>query len=411
MLKFLTIAMFLFGATTAHCAIAEFFWTGFKVAAPSIPQDEREELEQLFYNEFDQEFRRPQTGAIDSLLSQLELDEYKYYATSAERDQVNENLFDAFGVFFSVNEVIRYRPVTRIKKSDTTYPVAIFGSLNLYEADTRTLVYAQPVFFFDESRTPVGNTELIRAVVGDYIQARKDPNNKFTKRIIENIQKFLGPKGQSYTAIRRTQESIHPIPNVARFTYGLTPFCEKCLDVTDKTNRTPINQELFKSFVRLYYGNKMSADIRMGFPSELADIVADGTGNIASASKEGDVQREYADACDGIVGKAIGVPQYTETGQSIICVRLPEPDGKISIGIRAMVEQSTQNGMPIINTSMRGFFKTEIGDQTIRSDISISNPTIYTGKGEVSDFVYSDALTKMVNNFLDTNQVVGNVKK
>jgi hypothetical protein len=108
--------MFLFGATTAHCAIAEFFWTGFKVAAPSIPQDEREELEQLFYNEFDQEFRRPQTGAIDSLLSQLELDEYKYYATSAERDQVNENLFDAFGVFFSVNEVIRYRPVTRIKK-------------------------------------------------------------------------------------------------------------------------------------------------------------------------------------------------------------------------------------------------------------------------------------------------------
>ncbi len=320
-----------FAVNGVQAAVAEFFWAGFYVADASV---DKASTEKLLYENFDTAFRSERSGAIKALLSQLKWDEFAYYESPANRSHVHENMLDLYGVFLSIDKVLRFEPdvidVAGTKR--TFYHTYVFATLNVFAADTRNLIYSHPFFLTETVEKPPSVAAVIKSTLGQLPKRFQDPGNGFTQQLLAGLQSYYGPPGISKEAVRRAKNPIFPVDTAAENTFGINTVCEDCVGVADKSSRTVIDQKAMGDFARFFLSAKLARFKQVAFLPEQKNIVQERVGDAASTAKEGDIDRSFDEVC---------VPTYDKTGRSTICVRVLPPRNPIWLGIRAMVKPRT----------------------------------------------------------------------
>ena len=319
----------------AEAAVAEFFWSGFNLSDPGI---DKARIEKVLYENSDLQFRSRNKGAIRPLLERLQWDEFAYYETASETGYVKENMRDVYGVFLSIDRVMQFRPSTAeiAGQRKEKYYTYVFVTLNVFAADSRNLVFSHPVFLTDvqEQRPDLG--AVLTTTLDKFAGELRDPANPYTRQISGRLQKYFGPPGVSYEAIRRTENPIHPIDSYFRDTFGVMELCgADCVQVMDQSGMVQADQVMLGDFARFFLNAKLAEYRQVAFQAEQSKSVETTTGDVAATAKEGDIKRDWSDLC---------LPEYDETGKSRICVKVLPPRNPIWIGVRSLVKPSEGPG-------------------------------------------------------------------
>ncbi|MBT3305352.1 MAG: hypothetical protein HN377_02615 [Alphaproteobacteria bacterium] len=318
----------------ADAAVAEFFWAGFNISDPGV---NKSEVEGVLYKDADLMFRSRNKGSIAPLLGGLKWDEFSYFETASETGYVKENMRDVYGVFVSVDRVMRFSPsvVDIGGKTVKKYYTYIFVTLNVFAADSRNLVFSHPLFLTDVFEQPPDVPEVLRVTLGKFAMQLKNPANPYTQKIAQSLQAYFGPPGVSLEAIRRTKSPIHAIDDYFANTFGVMALCEECVGVADKSGMTKPNTAMMGDFARFFLNARLAQYRQVAFQPEQSRSVEERTGDAAATAKEGDIKRDWSEFC---------LPEYDETGKSRICVKVLPPRNPIWIGVRSLVKPSKGSG-------------------------------------------------------------------
>lgn len=317
-------------AGASRAAVAEFFWAGFNIADAKV---DAAKIGPILRKSVDGQFRSSRTGAVAALLERLEWDEFAYYETAAETGYVKENMRDVYGVFLSIDRVMRFRPsvVMVAGRSVRKYYTYIFATLNVFAADSRNLVYSHPVFLVDVSETPNNVSETLKVTLGKFAGQLKDPRNPYTAKIMKDLQTYFGPPGISLEAIRRTPNAIQPIDDYFENTFGVMKLCGECIGVLDKSGMTEPDPAVMGDFARFFLNARLAEYRQVTFLPEQSKTVEERTGDVAATAKQGDIRRDFSEVC---------LPEYDETGKSQVCVKVLPPRNPVWIGVRSLVKAS-----------------------------------------------------------------------
>ncbi len=381
---------------SSDAAVGEFFWAGFNLSDPGI---DKGRIEKALYENADLAFRSRNKGAIRPLLERLQWDEFTYYETASETGYVKENMRDVYGVFLSVDRVMRFRPSVidvagQRKEKFYTY---IFVTLNVFAADSRNLVFSHPVFLTDVREQRPDLTEILSTTLAKFAQELNDSANPYTRQISERLQLYFGPPGVSYEAIRRTENPIHPIDDYFRNTYGVMELCgDDCVQILDKSGMAQADGAMMGDFARFFLNAKLAKYHQVAFQAEQSRSVETTTGDVAATAKEGDVKRDWSDVC---------LPEYDETGKSRICVKVLPPRNPVWIGVRSLVKPSEGPGS-LVKLAFAAVVDIEAElmgrkepSQAQLAEMAYEIPAV---KGEsVSDVYFINVLMKALNKFDD----------
>ncbi|MBL6929457.1 MAG: hypothetical protein ISR44_09830 [Rhodospirillales bacterium] len=318
----------------ADAAVAEFFWAGFNISDPGV---DKGKVEGVLYKDADPHFRSRNKGSIAPLLGGLKWDEFSYFETASETGYIKENMRDVYGVFLSIDRVMRFSPSVvevagkRVKK----YYTYIFVTLNVFAADTRNLVFSHPLFLTEVFERPPDVADLLRITLGKFAMQLKDPANPYTQKIAQSLQGYFGPPGVSLEAIRRTQNPIHAIDGYFANTFGVMDLCDECVAVADKSGMTKPDTATMGAFARFFLNARLAQYRQVAFQPEQSRTVEERTGDAAATAKEGDIKRDWSEFC---------LPEYDETGKSRICVKVLPPRNPIWIAVRSLVKPSKGSG-------------------------------------------------------------------
>lgn len=386
--------LFAFSGRPAEAAVAEFFWAGFQV---SDPRQNAAKLSDFLYRTLDTRYRSSAKGVARKLLQGLEWDDFAYFESAAGTGYLKENMRDVFGVFLNIDRVMRFRPslVDVAGKKQAKHYTYIFATLNVFAADTRNLVFSHPVFLTDVFDREVALEEILGTTLGKFADQLEDATNPYTLKIRERLQRYFGRPGQALEAIRRTPKPIHPIDSYFADTFGVMAPCKECVGVADKSGMVKADPVAMGDFTRFFLNTRLAETHQVAFLPEQAKLVQERTGDVAATAKEGDIKRDYSEVC---------LPEYDETGQSRICVRVLPPRNPVWIGVRVLVKPEPGEAELIklrfltvvdLETERSG------RSQPVSSQLSVDYSVAAMARGQVSDVYYINALIKAVNTFDD----------
>ena len=318
----------------ANAAVAEFFWAGFNISDPGV---NRGSVEGVLYKETDPLFRSRRQGSIAPLLGALKWDEFSYFETASETGYIKENMRDVYGVFLSIDRVMRFSPsiVDIGGKTAKRYYTYIFVTLNVFAADSRNLVFSHPLFLTDVFEQPPDVPDVLRVTLSKFAMQLKNPVNPYTQRISKSLQDYFGSPGVSLEAIRRTKNPIHAIDGYFLDTFGVMAPCGDCVGVVDKSGMTKPDTAMMGDFARYFLNARLAEYRQVTFLPEQSRSVEERTGDAAATAKEGDIKRDWSEVC---------LPEYDETGKSRICVKVLPPRNPVWIGVRSLVKAAKGAG-------------------------------------------------------------------
>ncbi len=381
----------------AGAAVAEFFWAGFQV---SDRHADGAKYQDFLYRKVDRFFRSSRKGAVKPLLGALKWDEFAYFETAAQTGYVKENMRDVYGVFISVDRIMRFKPsvVEVAGKKVKKYYTYIFATFNVFAADSRNLVYSHPFFLTDVFDRRVPAETILDVTLRKFATQLKEGKNPFIRKMARGLQSYFGPPGVSYEAMRRTKNPIHAVDGYFADTFGVMELCDECVGVLDKSGMAPPDAVKMGEFARFFLNARLAEFRQVAFLPEQSQLVETRTGDAASTAKEGDVKRDFSTLC---------LAEYDETGKSRICVKVAPPRNPVWIGIRSMVKPEKGAGT-LVGLRYLTIVDMEVelaGRQDpVVSDVSINYKVAATRGQEVSDVYYINALVKAINN-LNGNQL------
>ncbi len=394
-LAVLVVAMLAPGA--AGAAVAEFFWAGFQVSDPHV---DGAKYQKFLYKTLDPLFRGKRKGAVAPLLGSLAWDEFAYYETAADTGYVKENMRDVYGVFISIDRVMRFKPklVGIANKKVEKYYTYIFATLNVFAADSRNLIYSHPFFLTGVFDRPMAVTGILEVALGKFAAQLKEGKNPFIRKIARGLQNYFGPPGVSNEAIRRTKNPLHAVDGYFEDTFGVMEMCDDCVGVLDKSGMAPPDAPMMGDFARFFLNSRLAQFRQVAFLPEQSRIVEQRTGDAASAAKEGDVERDFSVLC---------LAEYDETGKSRICVKVAPPRNPVWIGVRTLVKPRKGAGtlvelryMTIVDIEAEVAGRSEPVISQVSADYAV--PAV-SGQ-RVSDVYYINALVEAINK-LDGKQL------
>jgi hypothetical protein len=382
---------------TASAAVAEFFWAGFQVSDPRV---DGAKYQGFLSKKLDPLFRSRRKGAVAPLLGSLAWDEFAYFETAADTGYVKENMRDVYGVFISIDRIMRFKPsVVEIagRKVEKHYTY-IFATLNVFAADSRNLIYSHPFFLTDVFDKPMAVERILEVTLGKFAAQLKEGTNPFIQKIARGLQNYFGPPGVSLEAIRRTKKPIHPIDGYFTDTFGVMEMCDECVAVLDKSGMAPPDTVKMGDFARFFLNSRLAEFRQVAFLPEQSQIVEQRTGDAASAAKEGDVKRDFSVMC---------LAEYDETGKSRICVKVAPPKNPVWIGVRGLVKPEKGAGTLVkLRYATIVDIEAELAGKPdpIISDVSVNYKVPAVSGQRVSDVYYINALVKAINK-LDGKQL------
>ena len=387
----LVVAAMLAPWTIANAAVAEFFWSGFNIADPAV---DRPGLEKLLYAKIDPLFRSRNRGAVMALLKGLKWDEFSYFETASETGYVKEKMRDVYGVFLSIDRVMRFKPsiVTIGGKTVEKHYTYIFVTFNIFAADSRNLVFSHPVFLTDVFAKPTPPGEILTVTLGKLAEQLKDPKNPFTAKMHHDLQAYFGPPGVSNEAIRRTKGAIHPVDGYFANTFGVMELCGDCVEVLDQSAMTEPDAKMMGDFARFFLNSRLAEFHQVAFLNEQARTVEERTGDAAATAKEGDIKRDWSELC---------LPDYDETGKSRVCVKVGPPRNPIWIGVRSLVKATKgEGGLVKLGFAAAIDFEADLAGrpQPQTGQLSETGYEVPAAPGEaVSNVYYVNTLMKAIN--------------
>lgn len=375
----------------ASAAVAEFFWSGFNIADPAV---DKPGLEKVLYAKADPLFRSRNRGAIAALLKGLKWDEFSYFESASETGYVKENMRDVYGVFLSIDRVMRFKPSVVViggKKVEKHYTY-IFATLNIFAADSRNLVFSHPVFLTDVFGKPTPPAEILTVTLDKFAQQLKDADNPFTAKMRHDLQAYFGLPGVSNEAIRRTKGAIHPIDGYFDNTFGVMDPCDDCVEVLDQSGMTQPDTKMMGDFARFFFNSRLAEFHQVAFLTEQARTVEERTGDAAATAKEGDIKRDWSELC---------LPDYDETGKNRVCVKVLPPRNPVWIGVRALVKATKgKGGLVTLGFATAIDFEADLVGQSKphTGEMAETGYEVPAAPGEaVSDVYYVNTLMKAIN--------------
>lgn len=393
-IRLLLLALLALGAVRpAQAAVGEFFWAGIQLADPTA---DAPRLEALLRDKIDHRFRGENRGAVKPLLGSLAWDEFLYHESAARTGYVKENMADVYGLFLSVDRIMRFRPtvVTVAGSKATRHYTYVFVTLNLFAADSRNLVFSHPVFLTDVFDKPASVEQLLVTTLGKLADQLREGSNPFVARLKQRLQAYFGPRGVSLEAIRRTRNPIHSVDTSFADTWGVMAPCDECVAVMDRSGlvATPETRVL-GDFARFFLNARMALFHQVAFVPEQSALVQEKTGDIAAAAKEGDIRRDLSQIC---------LAEYDETGQSRICVKVLPPRTPVWLGVRSLVQPEEGPGsmVPLKFLTAVDLEAERPGrSQPLAASLTVDYPVPAVRGQEVSDVHYVNALVKALDQF------------
>ena len=381
----------------ARAAVAEFFWAGFQVSDPRV---DGAEYQKFLEKTVDPLFRSRRKGAVAPLLGSLAWDEFAYFETAADTGYVKENMRDVYGVFISIDRIMRFQPnVVEIGgRKVTKHYTYVFATLNVFAADSRNLIYSHPFFLADVFDRPVAVEGILGVTLGKFAAQLKEGTNPFIQGIVRGLQNYFGPPGVSYEAMRRTKNPIHAVDGYFEDTFGVMEMCDECVTVLDKSGMAPADAVMMGDFARFFLNSRLAEFRQVAFLPEQSQIVEQRTGDAASAAKEGDIKRDYSVMC---------LPEYDETGKSRICVKVLPPRNPIWLSVGSMVKPEKGAGT-LVKLSYMAIVDIEAElagrSDSVVSRLSVNSRIPAVSGQQVSDVYYINTLVKVINK-LDGQQL------
>ena len=374
----------------AGAAIADFCWTGFFV--PSETQDgelSAEKLHPVFEKFFDT-FEKEETGVLHKLLNRLRWDEMTYHGyvgvtrdNAGEKRPQMENLSSAYGFFLTVDQLLPFEPdeVTVFQKTFKTYASYIFGSLNLFNMETRNLVYSRPFFVIYQGEERLSPVAMVGFGLEKFAAKLADPKDEFTVRMQRDLQDYFGDEGEQKEALRMATGEL-------KNTYGVFPVCERCVRTTEQDLGDESKRRL-RTFARFFFNVKMS-DYKQVVPvPEKQQKVQDSVHTFTVKTKEGDVRFSQS-AYSG----------YDESGQTLLAVNIPEPANQVKLSLRYVIEKTPIGENAFIkkyNTILdMCVVETRGGKKKICSLPNLFKKAV-TGSRKTSDVYYFNSLVNAIS--------------
>lgn len=379
----------------ARAAVAEFFWSGFNIADPAA---DKAGLEKALHAKTDPLFRSRNKGAVVALLKALKWDEFSYFETASETGYLKENMRDVYGVFLSVDRIMRFKPSVVViggKKVEKHYTY-IFATFNIFAADSRNLIFSHPVFLTDVAARPTPAAEILTNTLGKFAAQMKDDADPFTTRMRKDLQAYFGSPGVSNEAIRRTKGAIHPIDGYFENTFGVMDLCGDCVEVQDQSGMTQPDTKTMGDFARFFLNARLAEFHQVAFLAEQARTVEERTGDAAATAKEGDIKRDWSEVC---------LPDYDETGKSRVCVKVGPPRNPVWIGVRSLVKGAKgKGGLMTLGFAAVVDFEADLAGrpQPHTGQLAETGYEVPAAPGEaVSNVYYINTLMKAINRIND----------
>ena len=289
----------------ARAAVAEFFWAGFQVSDPRV---DGAKYQKYLYKTLDPLFRSRRTGAVAPLLGSLAWDEFAYFETAADTGYVKENMRDVYGVFVSIDRIMRFQPnvVEIAGRKVAKHYTYIFATLNVFAADSRNLIYSHPFFLTDVFDKPMAVEGILGVTLKKFAAQLKEGKNPFVQRIARGLQNYFGPPGVSYEAIRRTRKPIHAMDGYFEDTFGVMEMCDECVGVLDKSGMAPPDAVTMGDFARFFLNSRLAEFRQVAFLPEQSQIVEQRTA-VALAQAEQPVDVPHPAPRARVVEQAAGV--------------------------------------------------------------------------------------------------------
>ncbi len=379
-----------FQPATANAAIADFCWAGFFVPAGAQDGELSPEKTVPVFEKFFDAFEKKETGLVHRLLNRLKWDEMTYHGyvgvtreSAGEKAQQMENLANTYGFFLTIDQLMPFEPdeVTVFQKTFKTYASYVFGSLNLFNMETRNLIYSRPFFVIYQGEENPSAAKMIEYGLEQFGKKLADPSDKFTAKMLADLQDYFGGEGEQKDAIRMFSGEL-------KDTYGVLPVCENCVRTTED-DLTEVAKERLRTFARYFFNAQMSRFKQVVPLPEKQDKVQDSVHTFTVKTKEGDVRFSQ-----------VSYSGYDESGQTLLAVNIPEPKNQVKLALRYVVVKKPINENAFskqYNTILDiCFVRAETGSQDICALPNIFEKTV-TGSRKTSDVYYFNSLVNAIS--------------
>jgi hypothetical protein len=386
-------AVWIAPAQRARAAVADFFWCGFFVNPGAVENLPPGDALYPIFKRFASRFESPERGVIHGLLKRLQWDEmtfHGYVGLTGKADKapaaLMENLSNTYGFFLSLDQMISFEPdeITIFQDTFKTYTVYLFGALNLFNLESRNLIYSRPFVVTWQGKAPVAAPRMIAYALDEFSGRLADPANAFTAKMIADLQRYFGGVGEQKDALRM-------ISGEWKDTYAVLPLCGGCVR-SSANDLGRASMARLRAFARLYFNVRMAA-FRQTLPcpeshGRLGEIVQ----TFVIKTKAGDVRFTAAPYA-----------RYDESGQSLLQINIPAPAHRVKLSLRYVVRQISAN-----ENAFKRQYNTlcdvlvegpESGERLVRS-LPNRFEKIVTGSRKVSDVYYFNSLINAVSSGL-----------
>ncbi len=377
-------------ASTANAAIADFCWAGFYVPAGAQNGELSTEKTYPVFQRFFETFEKKETGLVHKLLKRLKWDELTYHGyvgvtkeSAGEKTQQMENLSNTYGFFLTIDQLMPFEPdeITVFQKTFKTYSSYVFGSLNLFNMETRNLIHSRPFFVTYQGEDRLSSAKMIEYGMEQFCKKLADPSDKFTAKMLKDLQDYFGGEGEQKDAIRMISGSL-------RDTYGVLPVCDNCVRTTED-DLSDSSKERLRAFARYFFNAKMSQFKQVVPLPENRNEIQDSVHTFTVKTKEGDVRFSQS-----------SYSGYDESGQTLLAVNVPEPKNQVKLALRYVVDKKDMNENAFgkrYNTILDiCFIKAETGNKNICALPNVFEKTV-TGSRKTSDVYYFNSLVNAIS--------------
>jgi hypothetical protein len=328
---FLIILLSLSFCPPSESAVADFCWCGF-IVAPSVHENSlaAETLSYIF-EKHRARFERKEVGIIHQMLKKIQWDEMTYHGYVGQtgpsfKSTVLENLSNTYGFFLSIDQILPFEPdeVTLFEKTYQTYATYIFGSLNLFNMETRNLIYSRPFFVIHQGKKRLGSERMVDLAVSKIASKIADPDDPFSRKMLKDLQGYFGEVGEQHDAVRM-------ITGALTDTYGVLPVCDKCLK-TNLKDLSPESMNRLRLFARYFFNVKMAESKQVTPILENQSVIQEKSVAFKIKTSKGDVrfvQHQLA--------------RFDKSGQALFQVNIPEPANPVLLSLRYVIQDTTQN--------------------------------------------------------------------
>jgi hypothetical protein len=386
--------VWLASAHRARAAVADFCWCGFFVNPGAVENLPPADQVSPIFRRFASRFESADKGVIHGLLKRLQWDEMTYHGYvgltgmgGKAPTALMENLSNTYGFFLSLDQLVSFEPdeITIFHDTFKTYTVYLFGALNLFNLESRNLIYSRPFMVTCQGKAPVAAPRMIAYALEEFSGRLADPANPFTAKMLADLQRYFGDTGEQKDALRM-------ISGEWKDTYAVLPLCGGCVRSTAQ-DLGPASMARLRAFARLYFNVRMAA-FRQTLPcpesnAQLGEVVH----TFVVQTKGGDVRFT-----------ATAYARYDESGQSLLQINIPAPAHRVKLSLRYVVRQ-----IPINENAFSRQYNTLVdvllegrtpGEKCVRSLPNRFEKTV-TGSRKVSDVYYFNSLINAVSSGLN----------